>query len=87
MADASSDTSSDQQALVIDTCDLMRTLKDTETRADGDLARVIELLLLENHVLSLGQSAGFRRGIDMTFSDFPRFLQIVDAEVHETDEG
>ncbi len=61
MADASSDTSTDQEALVIDTSDLIRTLKDTETRADGDLARLIELLLLENHALSLGQSAGFRR--------------------------
>ena len=87
MVEASSDTSADQQALVIDTSDLMRALKVIETRADGDLARVIELLLLENHVLSLGQSAGYRRGIDMNFSDFPRFLQIVDADVHQTDEG
>ena len=87
IGDASSDASADRQALVIDTSDLMRTLKEIDTRADGDLARVIELLLLEHHVLSLGQSAGFRRGIDMNFTDFPRFLQIVDAEGHETDEG
>ena len=87
MVDASSDASADQQALGINTSDLMRTLKEIETRAGGDLARVIELLLLENHVLSLGQSAGYRRRIDTNFSDFPRFLQIIDAEGHETDEG
>ena len=87
MGDASSCMSAERQPLKIGVSDLIQTLKEIETRADGDLVRVIELLLLENHVLSLGQSAGFRRGTDMTFTDFPRFLQIVDAEVHETDEG
>ena len=46
--------------------------------SDGDLARVIELLLLENHVLMQHQSVGFRRGVPYEFSEFPRFLHFED---------
>ncbi len=86
MTDANTDRSAERTPLAIDTSDLIGTLKDIETQSDGDLARLIELLLLENHVLSLGQSTGFRRGVNFDFSAFPRFLQIVDRKQPETQE-
>lgn len=61
--------------LVIDPNQLIAKLNEVEEQADSDLARMIELLLLENHVLKLGQSSGFRCGTHSGFSDYPRFLQ------------
>lgn len=77
----------DSKTIPINPDDLLAKLHDIETAAQGDLARMIELLLLENHVLARDQSVGFRREVDPDLSDFPRFLQIVDAENPETDEG
>jgi len=70
----------EKDALVINQSDLLAKLEEAKGKSDGDLARVIELLLLENHVVSLEPSTGFRRGNDMDFSDFPRFLKVDDAE-------
>lgn len=77
----------DRKTISINPDDLVAKLHDVETAAQGDLARMIELLLLENHVLARDQSMGLRRGVDPDLSDFPRFLQIVDTEGPETDEG
>lgn len=77
----------EKDALVINQPDLIAKLEEAKGKSDGDLARVIELLLLENHVLSLDQSTGFRRGIDMDFSDFPRFVRIEDSDAPTTEEG
>ena len=55
---------------------LVTKLNKTTEQANGDLARVIELLLLENHVLELDQSCGFRRSAHLGFSEYPRFLKI-----------
>lgn len=78
---------SETHALVINQTDLIAKLEEAKTQSDGDLARVIELLLLENHVLALGQSAGLRRGVTMDFSRFPRFLQIEDVRQTDKEDG
>ena len=77
----------DPKTISINPDDLVARLREVEKSAHGDIARLIELLLVENHILSLGQSAGFRRRIETNFSDFPRFLQIVDAGEPEKAEG
>lgn len=61
--------------IVIDQNDLIAKLNELDSQSDGDLARIIELLLLENHVLALDKSKGFRRGIQFEFSQYPRFLE------------
>lgn len=84
----------DKPGIVIDPSDLIAKLNDFEAQVEGDLARVLELLLLENHVLQLGQSTGFRRGSRFGFSDYPRFLQlsetsdeVVKGEAEKEEEG
>ena len=62
----------------VDLSKLVEKLNELQSKADGDLARVLELLLLENHVLETGQSTGFRRGIGWDFSSVPRFLKFDD---------
>lgn len=66
--------------LEIDPDALIEKLSTIQSQADGDLARVIELLLLENHVLAIDQSKGLRRGGNFEFSQFPRFLEIKSCE-------
>ena len=66
----------DPSTIAIDTAELVEKLRQVEALSDGELARVIELLLLENHVLMQHQSIGFRRGIPYQFSEFPRFLNL-----------
>jgi len=75
----------DGKGLTIDPNELIEKLNQVQKEADGDLARMIELLLLENHVLQLGQSSGFRRGTHYGFSKFPRFLQL-NAPTEDADE-
>lgn len=62
----------------VDTSDLIKTLHKFKELAGDDPARVIELLLLENHVLSQNQSDGFIRRRRLDFSSFPRFIQLTD---------
>lgn len=52
--------------------------------ADNDPARVIELLLLENHILSQNQSDGFMRRRQLVFSSFPRFIEL--SQIDENQE-
>lgn len=66
----------DNNRCKVDLATLINKLNDLHDQANGDLARVVELLLLENHVLSLGQSSGFGRGVEYDFSEIPRFLEI-----------
>ena len=77
----------DRNQRIIHHSELVSKLMRIKAQCGGDVARVIELLLLENHVLSLDQSAGFVRGITMDFSDFPRFLKLEEADVPVTEEG
>lgn len=65
----------------VDTSSLLETLHGFQELADNDPARVIELLLLENHVLAQNQSDGFIRRRRLDFSTFPRFLQLTETEV------
>lgn len=58
----------------IDPCTLITKLRELESQCDGDLAHVVERLLLENHVLAMQQSSGLKRGMGWDFSMFPRFL-------------
>lgn len=67
-------------SIEIDPKVLTERLKKLEDMVEGDLARIIELLLLENHVLRQHQSVGFRRGADYEFSEFPRFLEFTDPD-------
>lgn len=64
--------------IMIDPSNLVAKLQKLETHADGDLSSVIELLLLENHVLTQHQSVGFKRGVNYGFSEYPRFLKLDD---------
>lgn len=77
---------SEDSHIMIDPSDLVTKLQKLETDADGDLSRVIELLLLENHVLTQHQSVGFRRGAHYEFSEFPRFLKLDDKPLKKTPE-
>lgn len=60
----------------IEVSDLLAKLHEVSNQCDGDIARIIELLLLENHMLGLGQSSGLRRGVQCDFSNFPKFLAL-----------
>jgi hypothetical protein len=70
--------------VAIDPNDLIEKLNDLESQCEGDLAHVIERLLLENHVLACQQSKGFQRGKKFEFSQFPRFLRFDDSLNTET---
>jgi hypothetical protein len=59
--------------------DLIAKLNDLDGQCTGDLAHMIEILLLENHVLALQQSKGMLRGAKLDFSQFPRFLELRDS--------
>jgi hypothetical protein len=63
----------------IDPNDLIAKLNDLDGQCADDLAHMIEILLLENHVLSLQQSKGMLRGVKLDFSQFPRFLELQDT--------
>lgn len=67
----------------IDTADLTQKLLKFEELAHGDPARIIELLLLENHVLAQNQSGGYIRQRPLDFSEFPRFLALTNLDVAE----
>lgn len=71
--------------LEIEVSALIAKFDELQVKADNDLARLIELLLLENHILRLGQSTGFGRGANVDFGNFPRFLALVDPSVDEGD--
>lgn len=64
------------KAIVVDEDELVEKLNRLLVEGGGDLARVIEFLLLENHMHTLEQSSGFRRGVQYDFSEFPRFLKL-----------
>ncbi|MBO6727824.1 MAG: hypothetical protein JJ911_19355 [Rhizobiaceae bacterium] len=56
---------------------LVARLKEVEADADGDIARVIELLLVENHALRSQCSRGLNRGQTIQATTYPRFLEIL----------
>lgn len=62
----------------IDTQQLINKMSELEQLANGDVARMIELLLLENHTLKLNQSSGMLRRRKLDLSEFPRFLKLTD---------
>lgn len=66
----------DSKTISINPDDLVARLREVESSANGDLGRLIELLLVENHVLKLQQSAGLLRGIGVRYETFPRFLKV-----------
>lgn len=68
----------DIASIEIDPAHMVGKLRELEAETEGDLARIIELLLLENHVLRQHQSVGFIRKAHYGFSDFPRFLRLED---------
>lgn len=68
----------DTASIEIDPAHLVGKLRELETETEGDLARIIELLLLENHVLRQHQSVGFTRKAHYGFSDYPWFLCLDD---------
>lgn len=43
-------------------------------RPPCDIARIVELLLVENHVLKRQQSTGLTRGVGFRYETYPRFL-------------
>ena len=69
----------DTASIEIDPAHLVGRLRELETETEGDLARIMELLLLENHVLRQHQSIGFTRKAHYGFSDYPRFLRLDDG--------
>ncbi|WP_299592634.1 hypothetical protein [uncultured Tateyamaria sp.] len=65
----------DGKTISINPDDLVARLRQVESIAEGDIARVIELLLVENHVLKRRQSTGLSRGVGVRFDTYPRFLR------------
>ncbi len=70
----------DDKRMIINQDDLIAKLNELHNECGGDLAMVVERLLLENHVLALDRSSGFRRGVNFEFADFPRFLKVQNSE-------
>ncbi|MGH1416262.1 MAG: hypothetical protein ACRBB0_22430 [Pelagimonas sp.] len=68
----------DPRTISINSDDLVARLREVESSAQGDIARVIELLLVENHVLTRQQSVGISRGVGVRFETYPRFLKFED---------
>lgn len=64
----------------VDTSELIETLQKFKTLAEDDTARVIELLLFENHILSQNQSDGFIRRRRLDFTTFPRFIELTEID-------
>lgn len=77
MEDASNRTKIDPDVL-------FARLKEVEADADGDIARIIELLLVENHALRLQCSRGLNRGQSIQATTYPRFLEIRSDEKQDT---
>lgn len=71
----------------IDTQQLINKMSELEQLANGDVARMIELLLLENHIFKLNQSSGMLRRRKLDFSEFPRFLKLTDLSADEISSG
>lgn len=63
-------------SIEIDHAGLMARLEELQMESDGDVARLIELLLLENQILALRQSTGMHRGLVVDLSSYPRFLEL-----------
>lgn len=76
----------DNKTISIHPDDLVAKLREVERCAQGDLARVIELLLVENLVLQRQRSVGLMRGVSMRFDAFPRFLKLGDPPEHEPED-
>lgn len=68
---------SEPPQITINPDDLVAKLQLLESKYDSDMARVVEHLLLENHVLHQGQSRGLKRGGICDFSAYPRFLHLL----------
>lgn len=66
----------DTKTISINPEDLVARLHEVENSAQGDIARIIELLLVENHVLKRQQSTGLTRGVGVRFETYPRFLKL-----------
>lgn len=66
-----------RQRMEIDRDALLLKLAEVRTEADEDLARMLELLLLENHVLKKQVSSGLLRSISLELKSYPRFIDLV----------
>lgn len=66
----------DTKTISINPEDLVARLHEVENSAQGDIARIIELLLVENHVLKRQQSVGLSRGVGVRLETYPRFLKL-----------
>ena len=71
---------SERQSTQISTHLMVQKFKALEEECDGDLARMFERLLLENHILSLQTSSGFLRSAGVDFNSFPRFIELYPAD-------
>ncbi len=69
----------DSKTISINPDDLVARLREVESSAHGDIARVIELLLVENHVLKQQISTGLYRGVGVRVATYPRFLKLADG--------
>lgn len=64
---------------------LVARLNELETQTEGDIARIIELLLVENQALRMQCSRGLHRGRGIDASTYPRFLEIGSKDEEETE--
>jgi hypothetical protein len=55
--------------------------------AEGDVARMLELLLLENELLRHQSSAGFLRGSRTNLLTYPRFISLIDDTEERPEEA
>lgn len=63
----------DQQAI-------LEKLEQVQALADGDIARMLELLLAENVFLQKNNMISFYRGQSPDLTTLPRFLQLVEQK-------
>lgn len=64
----------------IDHNKLLAHMDRVKSDADDDVARMLELLLLENYVLKEQTSSGFLRNCQVDVSSYPRFVSLVETE-------
>jgi len=77
----------DPKTISIKSADLIAKLRQVEASAHGDIARTIELLLIENHVLKRQRSNGLTRGVGVRYDTYPRFLKLEEVSHGNPDDA
>lgn len=66
-----------ERGMKIDRDALLIKLGEIQADANNDLARMLEMLLLENQLLKTQVSSGLLRSIPMQLKEYPRFIEFI----------